>query len=77
MAMNPMQLMQLGNRFKIFNSQHPKVVPFFQKAARDGVQAGSVLEIKLTSPEGTESVCNIRVTEDDLETIEVLKNMQA
>jgi len=71
MAMNPMQLMKLKERFEIFQRQHPKVLPFF-RSLNGQVPVGSVIELKVTSPDGTEKVSNIKVTEDDLKTIEIL-----
>ena len=36
MAMNPMQLMQLAERLRIFRSQHPKVLEDLQVPAPQG-----------------------------------------
>ena len=35
MAMNPMQLMQLAERLRIFRSQHPKVLEFMHDVVRN------------------------------------------
>ena len=71
MAINPLQLMKFKERLDIFERQHPKVIPFF-KALHGKLEVGSVLELKVTNPDGTEMVSNIKVTEDDLETISIL-----
>ncbi len=76
MAINPLEMMKLGERFKIFSSQHPKVTPFIQTVSRDAIREGSVLELKVTDPEGKEYVTNIRVTAEDMETVNILKNMK-
>ncbi len=73
MAMNPAELFKLRERFNIFNEQHPRVVPFFNAAA-GRIQEGSVIEITVTSPDGESIASNIRVTAEDLETVEILKN---
>lgn len=73
---NPIMMMKLASRWKKFNEEHPKVVPFFRAVAGSGIQAGSVIEIKVTDPAGQEYVSNIRVTPDDMETVEMLKSMQ-
>ena len=57
MAMNPMEMMKLGERLRIFTSQHPKFPA-------------------VTTPEGREFVSNIKVTAEDLETVEILKNLK-
>ena len=38
MAMNPMQLMQLAERLRIFKSQHPKVLDFMHDVVRNDLQ---------------------------------------
>lgn len=71
MAINPMEMMKLKERMDIFMNQHPRVMPFFQ-ALGGKVTEGSVIEMKVTQPDGTELVSNIRVTADDLETVRLL-----
>ncbi len=75
--MNPMDLMQLGTRLQTFSRQHPKVGAFFREAGRDAIREDSVIEMKVTSPEGREYVTNIRLTADDVETIQIIRNMRA
>lgn len=75
MAMNPMQLMKLKERFEIFQRQHPKVLPFF-KSLSGHVEVGSVIELKVTTPDGTEKVSNIKVTEDDIKTIAIISGRE-
>ena len=70
--MNPMQMMQMKSRLDIFKTQHPKVLPFLQ-AARGYVQEGTVIEVKLTTPDGRTLESNIRVTEDDVKTVGMLQ----
>lgn len=73
--MNPADLMKLSSRLKIFKEQHPKAEAFLNAVGREGMTEGSVLEFKCTTPEGKEYITNIRVTADDLETIEILKKI--
>lgn len=75
MAMNPIQLMKLKERLDVFNTQHPKVLPFI-KALHGRIDVGSVLELKVTNPDGTEMVSNIKVTEDDMKTIAILSGKE-
>ncbi len=76
MAINPMQLLKLKERLDIFRSQHPKVRPFFH-AVRNTVSEGAVMELKVTSPEGKSLVTNIRLTPEDMETLEILRELRA
>lgn len=75
MGLNPMQLMGLKKDLDNFKNNHPKFVQFVQAIAQSGVQEGTVLECKVISPEGQEIQANIKITREDLELIQKLKNM--
>ena len=72
---NPLELMQIGERINLFKTQHPRAVNFFSKAFGNGVKEGSVIEMKVTDPDGNETFGNIKVTPEDVKTIEILKNL--
>jgi len=76
MAINPMAMMKMKERLDIFNSQHPRVVPFLQ-AAKVSLQEGAVLELKVTGPDGKELLTNIRVTAEDMETIRMMQETRS
>lgn len=76
MAVNPMALLKLKERYRLFMQQHPKMGPFVSKIMREGMREGSVLEIRVRTPEGQEYVSNIRLTADDLETISMLSGLK-
>ena len=76
MAVNTMQLMQLAERLKIFRQQHPKVLDFVSAMARNNIQPGVIMELRVTDTDGKVSVTNIRLTEEDVETFEILKNIK-
>ena len=67
--------LKLMSEFQRFQKAHPKAVQFASSLARDGVEEGSVLELKLTDPKGEEKVCNIRITAEDLAMLELLKEL--
>ncbi len=71
--MNPMDMMQMGSRLQIFNQQHPKFGAFLREAGQDAMREGSVLEMRVTSPEGKEYVTNIRLTAEDVETMNMFR----
>lgn len=73
---NPMAMMQMAKRFQIFSQEHPRVMPFFQMANATAIKEGAVIEMKVTSPEGKELVTNIKLTKDDIETIQMLKSLK-
>ncbi len=67
--------MMLAMRKKLaeFQGRHPKFIMFLRDASY-AMQEGTVAEIKLTTPDGKEYVTNIRVTAEDMEMLEGLKN---
>lgn len=76
MAMNPIAMMQVAGRIKNFKEQHPKALAFIQSVSEGDLREGSVIEVKVTTPEGKESVSNIKLTKDDIETFNLLKSGQ-
>ncbi len=67
--------LKLMSEFQRFQKAHPKAVQFAASLARDGVKEGTILELKLTDPDGEEKVCNIRITAEDLSLLELLKEL--
>ena len=51
------------------------MMPFFKTINQQALQAGSVLEIKVTDTMGKEYVSNIRVTENDIDLIRVISGL--
>lgn len=76
MGKNPLQLMQLAERLKIFRQQHPKVLDFIQDIGRNNLQPGVVLELRVTDLDGKVAVTNMRLTEEDIETIAIIKSIK-
>lgn len=74
MAFNPMDMMKLGERFRIFQSDHPRVVAFLQ-SARGDVRESTVIEMSITTPEGTKKTTKMRINANDVETLQTLMNV--
>lgn len=74
--MNPMNLLKLRLLLKTFNENHPKVLMFL-KAAYGTVQVGSIVELKITPPDGHSIITNIKVNEQDMELIRELQNLRS
>ncbi len=72
--MNPLDLMQLSGRPSIFAKQHPRVVAFFKENGKE-LREGTIIELKMKTPEGKEMITNLRLTADDVETIGIIKGM--
>ena len=73
---NPLQFMQLAERLRIFKQQHPKVLDFIQAIGRNNLQPGVVLELRVTELEGKVTVTNMRLTEEEIETIGIIRNIK-
>lgn len=71
-----MQFMQLSDRLRIFQSQHPRVIDFIRDVGRNTLEPGVVMELRVTDNNGKTSVTNIRLTQEDMETIEIIKNLK-
>ena len=74
--MNPMAIMQLAQRWSVFRSDHPKFVPFVNAAKDFVMKEGSILELKVTDPDGKIVTTNIRVTANDVETFRMLADLK-
>lgn len=74
--MNPLKLGQMKKDFTEFSRRHPKFVPFFTNAVPAAAKEGSILEVKVTNPEGKEIKTNIKVTAEDVQLLtELFKNL--
>ena len=74
--MNPnsiFKIMQLRNKFQ---NNHPKAVAFLQNVLLSGVPEGTVIEMSVTKPGEEKVMANMRVTADDLEMMNELKNLK-
>ena len=76
MAVNPKQLLQMADRLRIFKEQHPRVIDFISAVGRSYLQPGVILELKVIDTEGKTSVTNLRLTPEDIETIEIIKGLR-
>ena len=68
--MNPMSLLQLQQRFQIFQQEHPKIIAFFKAIGNDSMQKGTIIAVKVTTPDGKEIESNIKITANDITTFQ-------
>ncbi len=76
MAFNPAALMKLMQLKSKFESNHPKVVAFVQKVIMSGLPEGTVIEMSVTRPGEEKITANMKVTADDIEIMNELKNLK-
>ena len=73
---NPAMIFKIVRSWERFTVSHPKFPKFLQAAAaNDVMREGTILEINITTPEGRELSTNLKLTTDDLQLIDDIKNM--
>ena len=73
---NPADIMKLMGMKSRFESSHPKFVSFIKNVASRGISEGDILEVTITRADGEKTTANIRVTADDVELVQDLKNLR-
>lgn len=76
MNINPMALLGLKSDFEKFKDNHPRFLQFVKACTKAGMKEGTVLECKVLTTDGKELQTNIKITADDLELLEKLKNLR-
>jgi len=75
--MNPAALMKMAALGKRFEGNHPKFASFFRTIMAQGMEEGAVIEVKVIRPDGTSVVGNMKVTRDDIDLVNEIKNLNA
>ena len=60
-------LLKFKGAWDTFTQNHPKFVPFMQAVGREAIEDGTIIEVKVTSPEGKEYNTNMKITQSDLD----------
>lgn len=61
---------------KKFQTNHPKVGAFLTYEYQTGIPVGTVLELTVTKPGENPIATNMRVTEEDIELLNEIKNLK-
>lgn len=69
---NPATLLTLKKRWEEFSARHPKFVAFLGAMKNRGMAEGSVIDMKITMPDGEVFQSNIKLTAEDIELIKGL-----
>lgn len=64
--MNPIKLMQMRNAMAQFEKRHPKLRSFIKTVTNNALKDGTVIEVKVTTPDGKNYVTNMKLTEEDI-----------
>ncbi len=75
MAINPVKLMQIKAAIAGVERRHPNLRKFFEAVGRENLREGTILELKVQTPERKKLVSNVKLTQEDEKLIsELLKN---
>lgn len=72
---NPTVIFQLMNLWNRFKQNHPKFPKFMTAVYQNGIKEGSIVEINVTTPDGQNLSSNLKISAEDMELIEQLKNL--
>lgn len=68
-------IMKFKGAWDMFTSNHPKFMPFLQAVSREAIMDGTIIEVKVTSPEGKEFNTNMKITQSDLDLFSQFRQM--
>ena len=77
MSLNPLKLMQLKSAWQSFARRHPKFPLFWKAVYKQGLVDGTVLEFKVTTPEGKVLTSNMKVSQADLDLLKQIQDIDA
>ena len=66
--------MKAKGRYHIFKKQHPKFLAFLGAVNAKMLEPGTVIDVKVTGPDGKEIETNLKLTPEDVETVRMFKN---
>lgn len=75
MALNPAMLFKIKGAWEKFVSNHPKFPMFLRAASAVGIKEGYIIEVKITDTEGKTICTNVKLTDSDMDLIDMIKDM--
>lgn len=77
-SINPLKLLQLKGAWDQFKARHPKLLAFFQALlSQNAISEGSLIEITVSCADGKTYNANLKLTREDMQLIEELKQLSA
>ena len=74
-GINPLKLLQLKGAWEQFQIRHPKFPAFLNAAAGINLKEGTIIDVTITSPDGGQIGTNLKLTAEDLQLFQELKEM--
>ena len=69
---NPMLIFKMKGLWDRITANHPKMVPFGRTVFPAAIGVGTIVDVKVTDPNGKTYHYNMRILEDDMEAIREL-----
>lgn len=70
--MNPFAMLGIVKKFE---TAHPKAALFVRNELMSGLPEGTIIEMTVTKPGADPKTANIKLTQEDLEALNELKNL--
>lgn len=68
-------IMKIKGAWDTFTRNHPKFMPFMQAVGKEAIGDGTIIEVKVTSPDGREYTTNMKLTQSDMDLFASMKGM--
>lgn len=68
-------IMKIKGAWDTFTRNHPKFMPFMQAVGREAIGEGTIIEVKVTAPDGREYNTNMKLTQSDMDLFASMKGM--
>ena len=75
-GINPLKLLQLKGAWEQFQTRHPKFPAFLNAASKTAMEQGTIIDVTITSPDGRQIGTNLKLTAEDLQLFQELKEMR-
>lgn len=76
MSVHFSMMMKLKSMWDAFCGRHPKFPQFLRAVTQQGISEGTVLEITVLTPDGKSFTSNLKVTQEDLDAVKSLRELQ-
>lgn len=73
--MSPIKLLQLKSSWERFKKNHPKFPRFLTGIYQRSLQEGTLIEFKVTNPDGEQITANIKIKADDMTLFNELREL--
>ena len=73
--MNPAALFKIKGAWQKFSNNHPRLVPFLNAAIAKGITPDTIIEVKITYPDGQDLTTNVKIKQEDLDLFAQISEM--